>query len=82
MKFVVRDVDASTTGAMDGSDKEREDGGGGPSMSSSSSSVTCPSPDVNAKADTFIARHHNGWRLEKLNSWREKHNKDGPRPVV
>ncbi|CAO2841964.1 unnamed protein product [Amaranthus hypochondriacus] len=41
------------------------------------SSVTCPSPDVNSKADTFIAKLHDGWRLEKINSWREKHNMAG-----
>jgi len=35
-------------------------------------SVFCPSPDVNVKADSFIARLHDDWRLEKMNSWREK----------
>ncbi|XP_021750176.1 ras-associated and pleckstrin homology domains-containing protein 1-like [Chenopodium quinoa] len=45
------------------------------------SSVTCPSPDLNVKADSFIARHHDGWRLEKLNSWREKLNKAGNGPT-
>ena len=35
-------------------------------------SVFCPSPDVDIKADSFIARLHDGWRLEKLNSMREK----------
>ena len=34
--------------------------------------VTCPSPDVNIKADTFIARLYDEWRLEKINSLREK----------
>ncbi|CAA0836907.1 hydroxyproline-rich glycoprotein family protein [Striga hermonthica] len=34
--------------------------------------ITCPSPDVNAKADTFIARLRDEWRLEKINSIREK----------
>ncbi|XVF35086.1 hypothetical protein REPUB_Repub18cG0114300 [Reevesia pubescens] len=34
--------------------------------------VFCPSPDVNAKAETFIARHRDGWRLEKINSMKEK----------
>lgn len=46
------------------------------------SSVTCPSPDLNIKADSFIARHHDGWRLEKLNSWREKLNKAGNGPTT
>ncbi|XP_059431692.1 uncharacterized protein LOC132165222 [Corylus avellana] len=35
-------------------------------------SVFCPSPDVNVKAETFIARLRDGWRLEKMNSYREK----------
>lgn len=35
-------------------------------------SAFCPSPDVNIKADTFIARHRDGWMLEKMNSMREK----------
>ena len=35
-------------------------------------SVFCPSPDVNIKADSFIARLHDVWRLEKVNSMREK----------
>lgn len=34
----------------------------------------CPSPDVNNKADIFIARLHAGWRLEKLKSIKEKEN--------
>nr|XP_016497650.1 PREDICTED: formin-like protein 20 [Nicotiana tabacum] len=37
-------------------------------------SVICPSPDVNAKADSFIARLRDEWRLEKMNSYREKGN--------
>ncbi|KAE8667076.1 Zinc ion binding, putative isoform 1 [Hibiscus syriacus] len=34
--------------------------------------VCCPSPDVNAKAETFIARLRDGWKLEKINSIKEK----------
>ncbi|KAE8675959.1 Zinc ion binding, putative isoform 1 [Hibiscus syriacus] len=34
--------------------------------------VCCPSPDVNAKAETFIARLRDGWELEKINSIKEK----------
>ncbi|KNA09606.1 hypothetical protein SOVF_151850 [Spinacia oleracea] len=45
------------------------------------SSMTCPSPDLNVKVASFIARHHDGWRLEKLNSWREKLNKAGDGPI-
>ncbi|URD77053.1 hypothetical protein MUK42_36914 [Musa troglodytarum] len=34
--------------------------------------VFCPSPDVNNKADLFIARFHANWKLEKQNNIREK----------
>ncbi|KAI6682007.1 hypothetical protein NL676_035888 [Syzygium grande] len=40
----------------------------------------CPSPDVNVKADTFIARFKDGWRLEKMNSIREKQSVGGSAP--
>ncbi|XP_004513458.1 uncharacterized protein [Cicer arietinum] len=36
--------------------------------------VFCPSPDVNVKAATFIARLRGEWRLQKLNSIKEKSN--------
>lgn len=49
----------SSSEAMDGED-------------STGPSVTCPSPDVNMKADSFIARLRDEWRLEKMNSMREK----------
>lgn len=39
----------------------------------------CPSPDVNVKAATFIARLRDEWRLEKMNSVKEK-QKVGPNP--
>ncbi|KAM6583530.1 hypothetical protein CsatB_010532 [Cannabis sativa] len=35
-------------------------------------SVFCPSPDVDIKADTFIERLYDGWRLEKINSIKGK----------
>ncbi|PIN19844.1 hypothetical protein CDL12_07467 [Handroanthus impetiginosus] len=35
-------------------------------------SISCPSPDVNVKADTFIAKLRGEWRLEKINSFKEK----------
>ncbi|GAU49308.1 hypothetical protein TSUD_374270 [Trifolium subterraneum] len=41
-------------------------------------SVFCPSPDVNAKAATFIARLRGEWRLQKLNSIKEKGNASLP----
>ncbi|KAL4281197.1 hypothetical protein GQ457_03G046860 [Hibiscus cannabinus] len=34
--------------------------------------VYCRSPDVNAKAETFIARLRDEWKLEKINSMKEK----------
>lgn len=38
----------------------------------------CPSPDVNDKADMFIARFRAGLKLEKVNSIREKQrNQEG-----
>ncbi|XP_012850496.1 PREDICTED: vegetative cell wall protein gp1 [Erythranthe guttata] len=39
--------------------------GGGPT-------ITCPSPDVNTKADNFIARLRDEWRLEKMHSMKDK----------
>lgn len=68
---------------MDGGDRsvsgpEKEtskkmDGGDGSGMP-----VMCPSPDVNIKADSFIARLKGEWRLEKMNSIRER--KIGTKP--
>jgi Wiskott-Aldrich syndrome protein len=43
-----------------------------------SESFICPSPDVNAKAATFIARLRGEWRLQKLNSIKEKGNASLP----
>ncbi|CAN8301619.1 unnamed protein product [Cochlearia groenlandica] len=34
----------------------------------------CPSPDVNTKADNFIARLRDEWRLDKINSVKGKRN--------
>lgn len=43
--------------------------------------VFCPSPDVNTKADSFIARLRDGWKLEKINSLKEKQRMgQGPDP--
>lgn len=41
--------------------------------------VFCPSPDVNVKAATFIARLRDEWKLDKINSMKEKRTL-GPRP--
>ncbi|KAF5743070.1 verprolin-like [Tripterygium wilfordii] len=44
-------------------------------------SAFCPSPDVNVKAEAFIARLRDEWRLEKMNSAKENRNLDrGPGP--
>ncbi|XP_050255260.1 uncharacterized protein LOC126701181 [Quercus robur] len=62
----LEDVDGSSSvSVMDGGDGVVAGAGVG-------GSVFCPSPDVNTKADSFIARLHDGWRLEKVNSLREK----------
>lgn len=46
-------------------------------------SVFCPSPDVNLKAANFIARLKDEWRLEKMNSMKEKHKPGhGPGPKL
>ncbi|KAL4303354.1 hypothetical protein GQ457_10G017240 [Hibiscus cannabinus] len=54
--------DEKTISMMDG-----DDGGGAVGVP-----VVCPSPDVNAKAETFIARLRDGWKLEKMNSMKQK----------
>ncbi|KAJ8750905.1 hypothetical protein K2173_016086 [Erythroxylum novogranatense] len=51
-------------------------------INDSSRTVFCPSPDVNIKADSFIARLRDGWRLENINSSKEKRSLDqDPEPV-
>ncbi|GAB4853756.1 hypothetical protein Ancab_017949 [Ancistrocladus abbreviatus] len=64
----VEDVDEKASDEINGGDRN-----GTP--------ASWPSPDVNVKADSFIARRHDEWRLEKLNSWRERHKVD-PSPWV
>ncbi|KAF0916332.1 hypothetical protein E2562_005931 [Oryza meyeriana var. granulata] len=43
-----------------------------PSVTASPAPAYCASPDVNAKADKFIERFRAGLKLEKINSYREK----------
>ncbi|BAS72885.1 Os01g0584100 [Oryza sativa Japonica Group] len=43
-----------------------------PSVTASPAPAYCASPDVNAKADKFIERFRAGLTLEKINSYREK----------
>ncbi|OMO91713.1 hypothetical protein COLO4_18154 [Corchorus olitorius] len=59
--------DIETVSVMDG-----EDGVGNGINGNAGFPVSCPSPDVNAKAETFIARLRDGWKLEKINSIKEK----------
>ncbi|KAA8541674.1 hypothetical protein F0562_022826 [Nyssa sinensis] len=40
------------------------------------SPLFCPSPDVDTKADSFIAKFRAGLRLEKMNSIKKKHGLD------
>jgi len=43
-----------------------------PSVTASPAPAYCASPDVNTKADRFIESFREGLKLEKLNSYREK----------
>lgn len=59
------DVDFSST-VIDGGDSIGLGSGSG------SGPIFFPSPDVNAKADSFISRLKDEWRMEKINSVKEK----------
>lgn len=59
------DVDLSST----------TDGGGdssGPTSGPGPGPLFFPSPDVNTKADHFISRLKDEWRMEKINSVKDK----------
>ncbi|KAJ0228998.1 Uncharacterized protein HA466_0320050 [Hirschfeldia incana] len=43
-------------------------------------SMFCPSPDVDTKADDFIARFRAGLKLEKINSVKRRRSNLGPEP--
>ncbi|KAF2595381.1 hypothetical protein F2Q70_00045338 [Brassica cretica] len=47
-------------------------------QSSSVGSMFCPSPDVDTKADDFIARFRAGLKLEKMNSVKRGRSNLGP----
>ncbi|XP_062149323.1 formin-like protein 20 [Alnus glutinosa] len=70
----VRSAQSSRRGSpeLEDADANTESSDGTVNAMDGAGSVFCPSPDVNVKADTFIARLHDDWRLEKMNSWREK----------
>ncbi|KAI4355483.1 hypothetical protein L6164_004252 [Bauhinia variegata] len=56
-----------------------------PNGAESTMPLFCPSPDVDTKADTFIARFRAGLKLEKMNSMTEKQgirkSNLGPSPI-
>ncbi|BAT80066.1 hypothetical protein LR48_Vigan04g011900 [Vigna angularis] len=87
MKFVVRGdfVRIRSNQSSRCSSPEREEIIMNVSESTVSESVTdgngvfCPSPDVNIKAESFIAKRRGEWKLEKLNSLKEKSNVSLPR---
>ncbi|XP_014499908.1 verprolin [Vigna radiata var. radiata] len=87
MKFVVRGdfVKIRSNQSSRCSSPEREEIIMNVSESTVSESVTdsngvfCPSPDVNIKAESFIAKRRGEWKLEKLNSLKEKSNVSLPR---
>ncbi|CAH8359390.1 unnamed protein product [Eruca vesicaria subsp. sativa] len=49
-------------------------------QSSSGRRMFCPSPDVDTKADDFIARFRAGLKLEKMNSVKRRRSNLGPEP--
>lgn len=82
----------SNTSSRSGSPDLDDDGEGGSSSGavgtysgdSTPTRMFCPSPDVDTKADSFIARFRAGLKLEKMNSIKEKQGKGrsnlGPEP--
>lgn len=79
----VRSAQSSRCGSpeLEDDDANKESLDGTVNAMDGAGSVFCPSPDVNVKAETFIARLRDGWKLEKMNSLREKENMGlGPGP--
>ncbi|KAM1077512.1 hypothetical protein EV1_024577 [Malus domestica] len=80
----IKSNDSSRSGSPDLDDSDQdsvpsptmEAGSKTPSESGESptKAMFCPSPDVNTKADTFIARFRAGLKLEKMNSVRGRSN--------
>jgi hypothetical protein len=65
----------SDTSSRSGSPDLDETDGGDPTTSTSSP-MFCPSPDVDTKADSFIARFRANLKLEKMNSIKQKRGPD------
>jgi hypothetical protein len=73
----IQSYTSSRSGSPDHLDET--DGDGDPSTSTSTSTPTptfCPSPDVDTKADSFIARFRANLKLEKMNSIKQKRGPD------
>ncbi|KAH0920028.1 hypothetical protein HID58_027688 [Brassica napus] len=62
------------------SDEPDDDDDHDVAQSSSVGSMFCPSPDVDTKADDFIARFRAGLKLEKINSVKRGRSNLGPEP--
>ncbi|CAG7904469.1 unnamed protein product [Brassica rapa] len=62
------------------SDEPDDDDDHDVAQSSSVGSMFCPSPDVDTKADDFIARFRAGLKLEKMNSVKRGRSNLGPEP--
>ncbi|XP_073132471.1 uncharacterized protein [Henckelia pumila] len=69
--FITPEMDRKRSQKLEDANVMSIESEGGQSMRAS---VSCPSPDVNTKADTFISRLKDGWRLEKMNSINERQN--------
>lgn len=79
-KFVVQgdyvrleSISSSRSGSPDLDEvEEKNDSSSEMKGGDASNQLFCPSPDVNTKADNFIARFRAGLKLEKMNSAKEK----------
>ncbi|KAF2323597.1 hypothetical protein GH714_036267 [Hevea brasiliensis] len=63
------DSDSEDPSDKDSRPMARKDGGGDSTLA-----IFCPSPDVNTKAENFIARFRAGLKLEKINSVKGRSN--------
>ena len=72
--------DSEESGSKETSPMARSGGVAAMEGGESPAHTFCPSPDVNTKADTFIARFRAGLRLEKVNSANGRKSTLGPQP--
>ncbi|CAN0906854.1 hypothetical protein LINGRAHAP2_LOCUS24482 [Linum grandiflorum] len=71
----VASFDSSRSGSPDVDSEDPSDRESSPmAVAAGASPLFCPSPDVNTKADNFIARFKAGLKLEKVNSGKAKSN--------